>query len=684
MLRAVGERDHDEQRRLGEAAQVLEFVGRFLHCYVLRNTTSYVVASRKFYDGGRMSGWRRRLLPLLIVLPALVAYRNSFDGVFVFDDRPSIVDNPSVHNAAPWAHPWKAMQAPRNITLSGRPVASFTFALNYALAPANVRDVFDPPPPGSLASPLPFQRNAWGYHATNLAIHLIATLLLFGVVNRTLKSPIVAGATAIIWSVHPLTTGAVTYIVQRVESLMALFLLLTLYCAIRAWESKRWMIPAVLACALGMGSKEAMVGAPLIVVAWDWVFTRGTMAEQYRERWLLYLGLAATWLVLAALVAMDPRPLSSGFHFPDWPWPTYFLTQCGVIVQYLRLAIWPTPLVLDYDVRAVTAFTQVALQFLFLTALFVVSCWGFARRHALGFAGLGFFILLAPTSSVLPIVTEIAAEHRMYLPLALIVAAALASLSTWLARKRPRDRGWFIFGNVTAAILIVSALATDRRNAVYATDAGIWFDTVQKQPHNARARNNYASDLLKSGQPRAAEEHLRVAVAESPKFAEAEANLGVALATQGKAIEALPHFERALEINPFYTAAYENIAEAYGFQKQLAKAVKYFIKALDQRPDDVALLNKAAWILATAVDPAARDGNQAIVYAEHAVTLTERRDASSLDTLAAAYAEAGRFDEAIATGAAALELAQSRGDQAFPAELAARLALYRAHKPVRM
>ncbi len=636
-----------------------------------------------------MIGWRQRLLPLLIVVPALFAYRNSFDGVFVFDDRASIVDNPNVRNDAPWADPWKAMQAPRNITVSGRPVASFTFAMNYAMAPT-----------------LPFKEDVWGYHAVNLAIHLTSTLLLFGIVRRSLNSDIVAAATAVLWSVHPLTTGAVTYIVQRVESLMAMFMLLTLYCAIRAWgepglksrptseghpvdvgrsfSSGAWMVLAVIACALGMGSKEAMVGAPLIVVAWDWVFIKKPFREILRERWMLYAGLEATWIVLFALVAMDARPLSSGFHFPEWPWTTYFLTETGVIVRYLQLAIWPRPLILDYDVRQATSFGQVAPQFVLLSMMFVLGLWGFVRRASWGFAILTVFILLAPTSSVLPIVTEIAAEHRMYLPLALVIAVVAGGLYSLLTRTLPRNRASAVAAITMLLLAAPLAMETYARNAVYASDAGIWFDTIQKQPRNSRARNNYASNLLKSGQSQAAEDHLRIAVAESPNFAEAHANLGVALAREGRTAEALPHFERALEINPFYTDAYEHIAEAYRSQNQLAKAVKYFLKALDQRPDDVALLNRTAWIFATAVDAAARDGNQAIVLAEHAVKLTERKDASSLDSLAAAYAEAGRFDEAIATGTESLALARARGGLAFPEELMQRLVLYRAKKPVRM
>jgi len=605
---------------------------------------------------------QRALLLVILVAAPTLAYLTSFEGVFLFDDRPSIVDNPYIRTDAPWARPWQAMVAPRNITLSGRPVASLSFAVNYALARENVR----------------------GYHATNLAIHLISTLLLFGIARRTLGSTLAAWAIAGIWSVHPLTTGAVTYIVQRVESLMAMFLLLTLYCAIRAWQSKWWAVPAVVACALGMATKEAMVGAPLIVAAWDWTFSRKSFREMVRERWLLWAGLALTWVLLGMLVAMDARPLSSGFHFPAWPWTTYLATQAGVILHYLGLVFWPTPLILDYDVRPVATLSQAALPFVLLSITFVLSLWGFVRRSACGFAGVAFFVLLAPTSSVLPIVTEIAAEHRMYLPLAVVIAAVIGAALPRLHDEHAPARARVILFSVALGLMIPLGVATAARNRVYASDAGMWLDTVQKQPHNARARTNYALTLLQSGQSTAAAEQLQMAVADAPDFAEAHANLGVALATEGRVAEALPHFERALALNPFYTDVYEDIADAYSSTNRPADAVKYFIKALDQRPDEVALLNKAGWILATAIDPAARDPRQALVYAQHAVALTGRQDARSLDTLAAAYAEAGRWDEAIATGTEALAVARARGERGFPDVLVERLARYRAHLPIRM
>ena len=185
-------------------------------------------------------------------------------------------------------------------TVSGRPVLNLSLALNYAVSGCDVR----------------------GYHVTNLAIHLAAALLLFGIVRRTLPrfrgcgggqqlarlqlaTPL-ALAIALLWAVHPLQTESVTYIVQRAESLMGLFYLLTLYCFLRGAGSARaifWYAGSVLACLLGMATKEVMVSAPLVVLLYDRTFLAGSFREAWRRRWAYYLALAATWLLLAWLVA---------------------------------------------------------------------------------------------------------------------------------------------------------------------------------------------------------------------------------------------------------------------------------------------------------------------------------------------------------------------------------------------
>ena len=316
----------------------------------------------------RHADWRflRLAIAVALVVSTAWAYSTSFRGVFLEgDDQDSIVQNPHVRAIWPPAVP---LSAPADTTLAGRPVASLTFALNYAAAPAAVREVWSPQTP--TYPPEAFYENVWGYHAVNLAIHLVAGLVLFGVVRRSLESPslrdrfgessaLLAGCMAGLWLIHPLQTESVTYLVQRVESLMGLCYLLTIYCSIRAAEREfadhRWTAAAVLACLLGLGTKEVAATAPLMSLAWVWILWPQTKLRAARP---LIGGLAATWLFLVWQIIAAPRGGSVGFHVNGWtPW-LYLQTQANVLVHYLRLTFWPHPLVLEYSWRPPASFAD--------------------------------------------------------------------------------------------------------------------------------------------------------------------------------------------------------------------------------------------------------------------------------------------------------------------------------------
>ncbi|HEY8995225.1 MAG TPA: hypothetical protein VIM71_11225, partial [Lacunisphaera sp.] len=241
-----------------------------------------------------------------------LVYANSFTGPFVFDDLPAIADNPSIRRLRPLG----AVLAPDldgGVTVSGRPLVNFSLAVNYALGGKGVAS----------------------YHATNLLIHMLAGLVLLGVVRRTLRrsssvvlrenAGSVGGFTALLWLLHPLQTESVTYIVQRAEALMGLCYLLSLYGFIRATEATRpgrWFALSVMACLLGMACKEVMVSAPLMILLYDRTFVAGTFRAAWQHRWRYYLALAATWLVLAWLVAgTTGRGGTAGFGTTVGSWP---------------------------------------------------------------------------------------------------------------------------------------------------------------------------------------------------------------------------------------------------------------------------------------------------------------------------------------------------------------------------
>ena len=661
---------------------------------------------------------RRRFLPgpvsALLLALALAgaagwAYSTSFAGVFVFDDRFAIVENPNIKALWPLT---RAMSAPPEAPVSGRPVASLTLAINYALAPPEARDVMAPgepsAPPGT---PELFLRNVWGYHFLNLTLHLLAALALLGVVRRTLLTeglrPVfgehataIAFTVALVWVVHPLLTDAVTYITQRTEVLMGLFYLVTLYCAIRAAAQGTgsrtrtwWVAAAVAACAAGMGSKQTMVTAPLAVALWDWFFDRPTADGTRAPRWPLYAGLAGTWLLLAALVAYERWPTSIGFNLEGWTPYTYLLTQTRVLAHYLRLAVLGSPLVLDYDGWPMSrSVLEVAPYALALALVLAVTVAAALKRRPWAFLAATWFLALAPSSSVLPLATEIAAERRMYLPLASLVAAAV--IAAYLAGRRvlpalvadPRRRrlvGTSLAFVLAGGVAFTYGTMTSARNRDYWSDERIWGDAVEKRPTNARARLNYGADLVKAGRAAEAAVHLREAVRLKDSSAPAHANLGASLCALGRLEEGVVHLERALALDPQYTQVYGNLGEAYGALGRHALAAKYFGLAVEATPDTPFLMNRLGWLLATSTQAEVRDGARAVRLGERAVELTSRQDAWSLNMLAAAYAETGRFEAAVGTVREALVVAQRTGQQAFLPELATRLALYARGEPYR-
>jgi protein O-mannosyl-transferase len=628
-------------------------------------------------------------LAALLIVAGVSAYLTSFRGVFVLDDVRAIVQNTSITSFA------GALTPPGACTVAGRPVANVSLALNYALAPRDVRDVFVPDGTGPRAGTREaFLGNVWGYHLLNLLTHLAAGLLLFGCLRRTLGSERLAptfGSAAtwlaftatLIWLVHPLQTESVTYVVQRVESLMGLFYLLTLYCAIRAWEetsARLWSAGAVVACALGMGTKEAMVTAPLVIALWDWTFApRGR-----RPRWGLLAGLCATWLVLGVLVWQEHRAPS--LDLQQATAARYLLTQAAVILHYLRLAAVPSPLVILYTWPLASSFTSVAVPVAVVAVLVTLTIVGIVRRVPLAFAGAWFFLVLAPTSSVLPIVTEVAAEHRMYLPLAAVVVCVVLAMflgARWLLAATGRGSSHARYAGVAAAVAVAAAASalgaqTSARNRDYWSDEALWQDAVAKQPDNERARVLYGVALMSARHFADAESQLREAVRLAPGDAVPLARLGAALASQGKVDEAVAAWESAVALAPTDYPSRFYLGEAYAQRQQDRKALDHFERVLEVHADDPILLLHVATILADSSDAALRNPARAIELARRAVQLTGRQNAQALDVLAVAQAAAGRFREAAATASEALQIARQQGNRRLVAELERRAAAYQS------
>ena len=308
---------------------------------------------------------------------------------------------------------------------------------------------------------------------------------------------------------------------------MGLFYLLTLYCVIRG----RYVAAAV-ACALGMGCKEVMATAPLIVLLYDRAFLAGSFREALRQRRALYAGLAATWVVLAVILWATPGDRLD----MDFVWK-YARSQPEFIARYLRLSFWPAPLVVDYGGDTLADPWRIALYGALIGALVAGTVVALVKKPALGFLGAWLFLILAPSSSVFPLIHQTAAGKRMYLPLVAVIVLAVAAAYRVLRQRRYAAMG------LTGAVVIALGFVTVRRNHDYRSDLSIWQDTVAKRPENFRARNNLGNALWTVGRTAEAIEQYREALRINPDDAWAHYNLGCVLEKMGRVGDAVAHYE---------------------------------------------------------------------------------------------------------------------------------------------
>lgn len=520
----------------------------------------------------RIGGW----LGLGIALAVVLVYANTLKVPFLFDDHDSIVANPTIRQLG------LGMFSPpgRGLTVDGRPVLNASLALNYAVGGTAVR----------------------GYHVVNIAIHALAALTLFGLVRRTLAggwpgnrfanhATEMAAAAALLWALHPLQTESVTYIVQRTESLMGLFYLLTLYALARGGvtgASRGWLGVSLAACALGMGTKEVMVSAPLMALVYDRTFLAGSFREAWVRRRGFYLGLVATWVILGYLVAgsgLRGGTIGTGAGVTPWE---YALCQSRAIIHYLGLTVWPSGLVFDYGADFVS-FAEALPFAVLVVGLLGLTAYGLWRRPAWGFLGLWFFVILAPTSSFVGGTRQMLAEHRMYLSLAtLAVGVALG------ARAILAGRGWMLWSVLVVALGVV----TVRRNSDYRSAVSIYADTVAKRPGNAFAHNNLGQAQLEAGQTAEAVKHFEQALRLSPGRPMAYNNLAGALAKLGRTEEAVENARAAVKLSPDYAEAHFNLGTALLRQGEGSAAIVHFENAVRLQPNYAeALCNYGAALL---------------------------------------------------------------------------------------
>jgi tetratricopeptide (TPR) repeat protein len=555
----------------------------------------------------------------LIALAVLAAYHHTLDAPFHMDDFLSIVENPTIRSLGASWFPPRASGA----TVSGRPLLNVSLALNYRLSGTDV----------------------WSYHAFNLLIHILAGCLLFGVVHQTLRllalavrfgtdSWWLALSVALLWVLHPLQTESVTYVVQRAESLAGLFFLLTFHAFIRSTTSRRrmaWSAAAFASSLAGMATKEVMSTAPILLLLYDRVFLTGSWRDTWRLRWRQHAAFASTWLLLAALVAASNW--RGGTVGAGWATSAeYALAQTYAIVTYLQLAVVPANLTFDYGVLRGITFRQIAPQFLAFLLLVAAAGVAMLRAPKAGYCCLFFFGVLAPTSSVVPVVTQTMAEHRMYLPLAAVAALVVMAAYLWLGRRAR----WLLAG-----LALALGVASYQRNVVYQSSLGLWQDAAAKRPGNPRAHYTIGLFHQADGRLGDAETAYRHALSLDPAQANAATNLSqllrqlgrtdeaeatltraldhvhgpdravvlnnladFLLLRPGREAEALARLQEAVRLGPDLILAHYNLAKLLARAKRPREAIPHFEAAIAARRDDIDFRQDYAYALMDSGDVA--------------------------------------------------------------------------------
>lgn len=572
-------------------------------------------------EAGRHGSRVPRFDLLAIVLAGLITYANGLANPFIFDDEGTVVQNTSIRA------PEDALRPPANTAVAGRPLVNLTFALNYQA--------------GGL--------DPFGYRAVNLALHLACALLVYGSTRRTLAR--VEGAlpdwmsardgalvTAALFVVHPLTSEVVNYVTQRTEGLMALCYLGTIYGAIRSHDADspaRWLAVAIGCCLAGAWCKETIATAPLAVMMWDRAFAYPSFMTAFRARRRMYAGLSLTWIVLGAMLAIGGQSLAGGFATAQISWWTYFLNQPAVIARYLWLAVWPGPLVLYYGWPPVVTIAAVWPWLLLVSALFAAAVVLVIRRPALGFPAAWFFLTLGPASSVITVATEVAAERRMYLPLAGLIGGAVVAVAWAAARLRMPRRA---LGLAAATIVVALAARTVMRNVEYESGLRMAGTILDRWP-TANAEYLVGTELAARGRAREALPHLRAAVAGYPP---ARYALGVSLLAEGETNEGIAALQQFVRDEPQSMAsrsAHAQLANTFAASGRFAEAIPHYRAYLAAHGADA-----AAWTglgIAQAQTGAAREALDAFRRAASADPSPQSRL-----NLARALVENGELDDA--------------------------------------
>jgi tetratricopeptide (TPR) repeat protein len=475
------------------------------------------------------------------VLLVVAVYAGALGHPFVFDDRHTVVENPSIHH----------LDNLRWIFIGSRRfVTNFSFALDWRL----------------------WHGSAVGFHATNLLIHAINVIALFALGLQLFDDETPALSAAALFAIHPLLSESVGYVSSRAGMLALTFLLIGTWAYLRAASRPRWLLVTAACLVLGAASKETGLLLWTSCLLIDWLFVRAQEDSTRRRRMLMtHVPVALLVIGFGAWRLFSYRHFEGGFARPPGP---QLLTQMEVWWRYLFLWLLPigqslvhtvTPVESTHDPRAVVAVASLASA---LAVLWLVR----RSQPVVSFGGLWFLMLLLPSSLVS--LSQEMAEHRTYeacAGAALLSVALLQRLGRWQRAA-------------AAALTLALAVSTVMRLHIWATPILLWQDAVAKAPEEWSARYALGDALRESGDCRAAIEAYHAALALRPAELRPRQNLAICLATVGEVDQAAAELAAALHAAPGDSALHYDLALVQLQRNAPESAREELAEALRLRP----------------------------------------------------------------------------------------------------
>jgi tetratricopeptide (TPR) repeat protein len=510
----------------------------------------------------------------ILVIIGVLVYLKSFTVPFYFDDINNIVENNHLYLKT------FSVQSIKDAAFLGpsanRPVAKITFGLNYYFN----------------------QHNVFGYHFVNILIHITTSFLLYIFVIKTIRlcpdkidkntAWQIAFFTALVWLIHPVQTNSVTYIVQRMTSLAALFYLSSFISYIKGRTAKNktkimsWFSASAVFFLLAAGSKENAAILPVMILLYEYYFFQD-LSYHWLKKKLPYVLAALTLVTLFSFIYMNTNPVKtilSGYDHRNFTLWERLLTQPRVIFHYLSLLVLPLPsrLTLDYDYALShglfdpfsTFISICGILFLTGTALYLAR-----KQRLISFCILWFLVNLVIESSIVPL--EIAYEHRLYLPSMLFFLVLF--LLFYKLTRRP-----ILMKGAAYTLVILFSFWTIERNNTWAQPLPFWQDCVAKSPNKARPHNNYGLALLNAGKINEAIIQYKTALQLDPSYIQALGNLGSAYMAQGNKYAAIDHYEEYLKHDKNHEKALNNTGILYAQLGRFNKAKFYFSRAIEVNP----------------------------------------------------------------------------------------------------